>query len=451
MKKVYVLLAILLSTGLTVASLAAEQGQGLIRGTVVDEQGIPLAGAKVNAQVINNLMQHTLIRYVETDVSGHFLIDRLEWGMYNLYAMKEASGYPNTRNHFYDNGKHTSATLTPRHPVAEVRIEVGPKAGTLVGFVSDAITGAPLNATLKLGRAADPHNWVSTSLPPHYRVLVPPSVDIQLEVYSPGYSTWHYGATADPTQYHPLQMASGTELRLDIQLQPDPNAAKSLPPGPAEQMPLANGASPANASDEQPRGSIRGTVVDERGLPVSQARVSIEATDHHQRSTSSSVETDDGGRFVIAHLEWGGFYVYAVKEDAGYPNMVFPIYSKGIQRRSTVTPERPEAEIEMHIGPKAGILTGLVTDAKTGEPVLATFLLKPIAQPEDWIGFYSSGRYRYLVPPSTDLSLEVSAPGYKTWSYPSSTDSSGTHGFRLEPGAQKTFDIQLQPLETREH
>jgi len=196
---------------------AQEQRAGSIRGTAVDEKGVPVSEAKVNAEIMDGRMRHTLVRYVETDSNGHFVVDRLAWGTYKVIAMKEDSGYPNTAFAFYGNDVFQTATLTPAGPVAELTIHVGPKAGVLKGSVINILDSGPVNATFRLTRAASPDKWLSTSVASSYRVLLPPSTDVLLEVSAPGFKTW---TPAGPLQLHP-----GEELRLDISLDPshDPN------------------------------------------------------------------------------------------------------------------------------------------------------------------------------------------------------------------------------------
>jgi uncharacterized protein DUF6843 len=191
---------------------AQDQGTGLIRGTAVDENGSAMQGAMVNVRsAAAGLIQHTLIRYVTTDAAGHFSIDRLDWGKYEVFAKKEDSAYPNTYFSFYDSGGIPEATITPTSPTADVHIRLGPKAGVLTGSVTNAETGAPVNAGFKLIRAASPDNWFSTSQAPNYRVLLPSSTDVFLEVSAPGFKTW--------TLSHPLRLEPAAEMRLDIQLE----------------------------------------------------------------------------------------------------------------------------------------------------------------------------------------------------------------------------------------
>lgn len=151
------------------------------------------------------------IHYVKTNAEGRFSIDGLAWGKYRVFAMKEDSNYPNMAFSFYGNDAPLQATVTPVAPAIEIYIWLGPKAGVLTGSVTNAANGAPLNTGFKLTRATSPNKWLSSSAPPNYRILLPSSTDVLLEVSAPGFKTW--------TLSHPLRLEAGAEMRLDIQLE----------------------------------------------------------------------------------------------------------------------------------------------------------------------------------------------------------------------------------------
>jgi len=80
-------------------------------------------------------------------------------------------------------------------------------------------------------------------------------------------------------------------------------------------------------------GAIKGTVVDAAGNPVASAQVS---TGYDLDSKAVEVwagqvptfETDANGHFVVTNLVEGHHYkVYAMKEEAGYPNMMNSLFN----------------------------------------------------------------------------------------------------------------------------
>lgn len=209
-------LAQLLLLGITTVA-AQDQSSGVIRGTAVDENGSPVEGALVNASPVARvgLSQHTLIRRVPTDAAGHFVIDRLQWGKYMFSAKKVESAYADTFFSFYYSAAGPQATITPASPTADVLIRLGPKAGVLMGSVTNAETGAPVDAGFKLTRTAPTNDWYSTSAESRYWVLLPSSVDVFVEVSAPGFKTW--------TSPGPLNLQPGAEMHLNVPLDPSPD------------------------------------------------------------------------------------------------------------------------------------------------------------------------------------------------------------------------------------
>ena len=203
------------------------QGSGTISGFVVDEGSAPVAGAKVSADPVDGRGRGSLIRTVETGATGRFVLDRLLWGKYRVFAMKEEASYPDMRWSFYSNDMYPTVEITSTTQKAEVRIQLGPKGAVLTGSVTNALTGGPVDAAFKLMRAASPNKWISTAVAPDYRVLLPSSTDVFLEVSAPGFRTWSFPSA--------LNLRPGAEMHLDIALEPahDPGLqpSKFLVPG----------------------------------------------------------------------------------------------------------------------------------------------------------------------------------------------------------------------------
>src|SRR2546430_16063216 len=82
----------LLAVSLLIPAQGTEVWEGVIQGVVLGEGRQPVRGAKVHAE-LTGVPMSTLIRYVETDENGFFLIDQLEFGKYYVAAKNEEEGY----------------------------------------------------------------------------------------------------------------------------------------------------------------------------------------------------------------------------------------------------------------------------------------------------------------------------------------------------------------------
>jgi hypothetical protein len=207
----------LLAISFLTPARGTEVGEGVIQGVVLGEGGRPVGGAKVHAE-LKGVAMHTAIRYVETDENGFFVIDRLEFGTYYVSAKNEEKEYGDSGFSFFNDKPVPMAQISDQHKIADVVVDLGPKAGILTGTISDAATGKPIPASFYLAQMKDRTKWMGTSAAPNFRVLIPSSKEMEVKVSAPGYETWVY---PDPTILsRVLRMDPGSEIRLDIQLKP---------------------------------------------------------------------------------------------------------------------------------------------------------------------------------------------------------------------------------------
>jgi hypothetical protein len=211
----------ILSLSLLFAPYSPCQLAGSIQGTVVNEKGMPVPVAQVRVDPLDGRPRADAVLIVETDRSGHFLVSNLELESYKLFAMKESLGYADTAAAFYSNNVFPTVTLTASVPTVDITLRVGPPAGVLSGRVSSAVSGDPVPGAILLRRVLDPGYWISMSQKPDYRVLLPPSAEVIVEVSAPGFKTWYYGGPSDALKRAPIRLESGKEMKLDIQLEPE--------------------------------------------------------------------------------------------------------------------------------------------------------------------------------------------------------------------------------------
>jgi hypothetical protein len=203
-------------------SLSAQTTEeaGVIKGQVVDTDGTPVKDAKVHAGLLGGPMAKA-IRYVAADEAGTFLIDRLAFGTYRVFGMKEEEGFPDTL--WFSSIEAPRVTISAQQPSGTVLLKFGPKAGVLTGMVRDARTGKPVLAGFTLRRLND--SWfLSSSQPPNFRIFIPASTDVSLEVEAPSYQTWAYmNPTSNSRQ---MRLEPGGQMHLDITLTPQPEESR---------------------------------------------------------------------------------------------------------------------------------------------------------------------------------------------------------------------------------
>jgi hypothetical protein len=155
MHKLKILWLALLVIVFLASAQSRDVGQGVIQGFVLGEGGQPVGGAKVHAELKGGPAMKA-IRYVETDESGFFLIDRLDFGSYYIGAMKEEDGYGSIDSSFFNDNPIPTAQISVRYRFADLVVNLGVKAGMLTGKISDALTGKPIPAGFDLVQVKDP-------------------------------------------------------------------------------------------------------------------------------------------------------------------------------------------------------------------------------------------------------------------------------------------------------
>lgn len=209
--------------------------------------------------------------------------------------------------------------------------------------------------------------------------------------------------------------------------------------------------------DTQRQGRIAGTVTNDEGEPIGQASVCTRITrENGSSSACGNVQTDQNGQFELDDLPLGQIDVYAEKMQDGYlvdaeaSSTSFPPsdVSKNSRMQTVVlTADHSLAHVTLMLGPKPGELKLAVSDKLSGKRVQA-FNVRWIALPDSrMFSFASDSAYNpWLVPPDTDLIVEVSAVGYQNWFYLDPSNSEPI--LRLGSGEQKELVVELLPAST---
>ena len=190
-------------------------------------------------------------------------------------------------------------------------------------------------------------------------------------------------------------------------------------------------------------GVIHGTVVRNDGIPA--GGIGLTAFTGPLGGRLPFTRTDQSGNYQFERLSWASYAVYVDDEDAGYS-----IFSTGLTGQAnppevTLSPEHPEARVDLRLPPPAGFLQIHLTNRKTGTviPGLEVTLMS-MDHPDRPIFMSSSYSNRpILITPDKDLLLHVTSQGFHEWG-----DSAGAgKRIRLASGSHLGLEVQLEPLE----
>ena len=197
------------------------------------------------------------------------------------------------------------------------------------------------------------------------------------------------------------------------------------------------------AQNSEKIGAIVGTVRDSRGKGVPGARV-LYFDDRPLGGRIPEVRSDVRGRFEIHSLDWDRYWLSACKEEIDVPCGLG--YNDAHLTQVTLSPQAPSIAVTVPLGRQAGVINGKVRDAFSHKTINAIFKLKPSQFPDKIVMETSAPpTFHIFVPASTDYDLEISAPGYKIWTYADHNGSSMK--LNLRPGSHRHLDVNLEPLQ----
>lgn len=206
--------------------------------------------------------------------------------------------------------------------------------------------------------------------------------------------------------------------------------------------------STARETDPAPASArIVGTVVDLRGQPLK--NIFVHAFLEQIRMYVATVNSSATGEFVIPKLEPGTYEIFGESDAAGYPDTALSFYSNEHPVKVTLA-RGVTAKVVLIVGPKAGVLSGIVADKVTGKPIVSRhalrFIVRRISDPTSGIEFDGPPKFRWLIPPATEVTLEVRAECYETLVYADPARVDKATVVLLKPGEEKTLNVQLQPV-----
>jgi hypothetical protein len=215
------LILLFLRLFLLAAAVAQQQGEtppnGTIYGSVIGQDGKPAKGITLVAGPLGVGLGARLPSTKSNDAGEYRFSNLPWWGRYSVYAEDDDGGYSPFSTGLGDNDP-SEVELTPEHREAEQRVVLPPKAGFLHIHLTSRKTGATISGMrVSLAAFENPEKQLfSMSCYSNHVVLVQPDKNLLLHVTSDGFREWDESAGRGK----PLRLSSGTQLTLDIQLEP---------------------------------------------------------------------------------------------------------------------------------------------------------------------------------------------------------------------------------------
>lgn len=193
-------------------------------------------------------------------------------------------------------------------------------------------------------------------------------------------------------------------------------------------------------------GQIVGIVRDDEGHPVAKAQVSPRPLGVAVfRALVKTVQTDADGKFKIDQLDWGTYALCAGKEADNYPNTMYPLYRTKDPPKVALSQQHPRGSAVVTIGPRGGLLIGIVRDAITHVPLHSQLVLKK-ADGSSEIMISENPDFHALLPANTNLTVEIREEGYQPWTYGTASNPV----LRVRSGEQVKVEANLVPSTKKE-
>ena len=163
----------------------------------------------------------------------------------------------------------------------------------------------------------------------------------------------------------------------------------------------------------QNTGRITGTVLNEDGQVVDDAKVCVSVASGSSTSIDCRTLTDHG-QFQIEKVKFGSYGLFAMNEAEGYS-----IENQSPGQKITVTAANPSPNVNVQLRPRGAVLIGTVRDKVSGEPVkgITVQYLDVDGKASGSSLLSNDGEFRVTLPTQCDLVIVLSAKGYKGWVY----------------------------------
>jgi hypothetical protein len=192
-------------------------------------------------------------------------------------------------------------------------------------------------------------------------------------------------------------------------------------------------------------GSVKGTVLDERGVGIPDAEVYDEPMDSVRIGKDHFASTDAEGKFFLTDVPAGKTMVIATKTKAGYPDARYALYtSNEVLPVVEVHPGQVTSEVVVKLAGKGGLMRGQIVDTQTKRPVSqAVITLWRVDHPA-WsleTAPDNDGTFEFLIP-TRAMHFRVRAQGYKTWEFEAL--SKNHEPLTVVPEGTRNVDVNLE-------
>ncbi len=199
----------------------------------------------------------------------------------------------------------------------------------------------------------------------------------------------------------------------------------------------------------QSAASIHVTVLDADEKPVTSAVVQADVDadeDGKLWDMAPMCSTGEDGSCALDVWRPGQWVVSVSKYQDGYPGPDQFYLGRNFKQTIIKTTEKSASEnVVVHIGPKQGFLTLIVTDAVTGKEITsARFKFHWVSDPTNSTESGNDPDIATLAPANVPVTMVATSQGYEDWTYTSSTDPAD-HVLLLQSGERRTLYIRLQP------
>lgn len=192
--------------------------------------------------------------------------------------------------------------------------------------------------------------------------------------------------------------------------------------------------------------TVRGTVVDADGKPVSHASVEVRPVLSQfsegvvGNTPNPWIAADQSGHFELV-LAPGRYKIQGKDEEDGFPDPTFWLNVDPKARFPVISVDNKDvADVVVVLGSRGGVLYGSVQDADTRTPIFnAKLRLQDVRNSYAYVDIFTNhaGQFQYAVP-SKPIVISVTAPGYKTTAVEAGAEVT------LSPGERRQIDIELR-------